>query len=447
MRVVIGKYTLESLTSGMYTTPMVIYREYIQNAVDSIDDAIEDSLITIEDARVNIIVDDTNNKIVIEDNGMGISSTQAIRTLINIGDSNKSLKKQRGFRGIGRLSGLAYCNKVIFRTKYKGELFGTELSFDGAKLAEILVSGRYENFDLKRTLTEVVESSVFDEDEGIHYFKVTLEGVKDIGGILDVDKVQDFICQVAPLPYNTTSFSGGRDINQALELAGCTLRSYNVFLSQPNGIPQQLYKLFTDQFIVGMSKHQVDKLKGIKIKNVYSPNGKILAIMWYGESGLYGTIVDERIKGFRFRKGNMLVGDKSSANGLFKEDRFNGWFQGEIFVLAEDIIPNARRDDFERNDTYLNLATSLNYIGAKLSKTIRNVSSQRVKELDPFEKISILTNSKHPASVTKYPEINLCNHLSINEKKLLGKVFEIIDNGYPTDISSNIKSQIKVDLL
>ena len=37
--VVIGKYAIESLTTGMYTDPFVIYREYIQNATDAIDDA------------------------------------------------------------------------------------------------------------------------------------------------------------------------------------------------------------------------------------------------------------------------------------------------------------------------------------------------------------------------------------------------------------------------
>ena len=41
---VIGKYTLESLTNGMYASPLDMYREYIQNAVDSFDDAIESGL-------------------------------------------------------------------------------------------------------------------------------------------------------------------------------------------------------------------------------------------------------------------------------------------------------------------------------------------------------------------------------------------------------------------
>lgn len=41
---VIGKYTLESLTNGMYASPLDLYREYIQNAVDSIDAAIAERL-------------------------------------------------------------------------------------------------------------------------------------------------------------------------------------------------------------------------------------------------------------------------------------------------------------------------------------------------------------------------------------------------------------------
>lgn len=30
----VGKYTLESLTTGMYSDPKIIYREYIQNSVE-----------------------------------------------------------------------------------------------------------------------------------------------------------------------------------------------------------------------------------------------------------------------------------------------------------------------------------------------------------------------------------------------------------------------------
>ena len=38
---VAGKFLLEILTKGMYSNPMHVYREYIQNSTDSIDKAIE----------------------------------------------------------------------------------------------------------------------------------------------------------------------------------------------------------------------------------------------------------------------------------------------------------------------------------------------------------------------------------------------------------------------
>lgn len=36
----VGKYTLESLTTGMYSDPKIVYREYIQNSVDSLENAV-----------------------------------------------------------------------------------------------------------------------------------------------------------------------------------------------------------------------------------------------------------------------------------------------------------------------------------------------------------------------------------------------------------------------
>ena len=58
MDISVGKFTLESLTTGMYNEPETCFREYIQNAVDSIDNAVNSGLISIEDARIEIIIDE-----------------------------------------------------------------------------------------------------------------------------------------------------------------------------------------------------------------------------------------------------------------------------------------------------------------------------------------------------------------------------------------------------
>ena len=52
----IGKFTLESLTTGMYNNPEIVYREYIQNAVDSFDDDVSQKLMNLDDCRIEIIM-------------------------------------------------------------------------------------------------------------------------------------------------------------------------------------------------------------------------------------------------------------------------------------------------------------------------------------------------------------------------------------------------------
>ena len=118
MDIKIGKFTLETLTTGMYDSPKDIYREYIQNAVDSIDNAITQGILKPGKDAIDIKIDRTNACITITDNGTGVSAEKAQEYLLNIGDSVKFNTNNRGFRGIGRLAGLAYCDELIFSTSY-----------------------------------------------------------------------------------------------------------------------------------------------------------------------------------------------------------------------------------------------------------------------------------------------------------------------------------------
>ena len=112
--IVVGKYTLESLSTGMYSDPRAIYREYIQNATDSIDRAIAEGIIDKSNAEIHIVINSKERTITIRDNGTGISQNKVRNTLSDIGNSSKDYTKDRGFRGIGRLGGLAYCDTLYF---------------------------------------------------------------------------------------------------------------------------------------------------------------------------------------------------------------------------------------------------------------------------------------------------------------------------------------------
>lgn len=89
----IGKDVIESLTLGMYEDSRFIYREYIQNAADAIDKAIETSLLKKGEEAIHVRIDNEERRISIQDNATGIPSNHAMSILQNVAHSNK--KKRR----------------------------------------------------------------------------------------------------------------------------------------------------------------------------------------------------------------------------------------------------------------------------------------------------------------------------------------------------------------
>ena len=70
----IGKDILELISVSMYVEPLTLYREYIQNAADSIDQAVENGLLpTMADGEIRVEVRQAERTIRIIDNGEGIS--------------------------------------------------------------------------------------------------------------------------------------------------------------------------------------------------------------------------------------------------------------------------------------------------------------------------------------------------------------------------------------
>ena len=114
-------------------------------------------------------------------------------------------------------------------------------------------------------------------------------------------------------------------------------------------------------------------------------NDELYALGWYGVSNWYGSLSEHELSGIRVRKGNILIGDSKTLNAIFKEARFNGWTQGELFIVTDKLIPNARRDDFEQNEAYYQLIKALqNGIGTDITRLIREASAARN---DPSAKV------------------------------------------------------------
>lgn len=459
MDVIIGKYTLESLTTGMYKDPFILYREYIQNSTDSIDESIEKGIQISGEERIKIIVDNSEREITIEDNGTGIESTNAYKILTDIGNSKKKYTSHKGFRGIGRLGGISYCEKLIFETSYIGEDVKTIIEFDSNRLKQLLVPGTYESYTMVDVIKEITSQKLEKEDIERHYFKVILKGVSDRYKLLDLDKVENYLCQVAPVPFNK-KFQLGDRIKEELKKLKLKVDEYNIWLGRNEDELVQIFKPYKKRFYADISRKIEDEIEDIKFKVITNDYlNKVVAVVWYGQSNLWGTIVDEKVKGLRVKKSGILIGDRFLLNDIFKEERFNGWIQGEVLIFDDKIIPNARRDDFEKNEEYLFLMEKLKEVAADINNEIRIVSKVRnqKKNINQLEQMSLCDiktedfNEEKDINVSQKENVDddfemLFDQLdeeSNNEKGMLQKIEEILIQELDEKCTNKIMKRIE----
>lgn len=378
--IIIGKHTLESLTTGMYADPYVVFREYIQNAVDAIDEAVRQNLLLENEGEITICLSPAERSIVISDNGAGIRSDEAEQTLISIGNSKKTSEQERGFRGIGRLAALGYCSKLTFETSAVMENVGTRIVIDSGKLSRLLSAKDDRDMTVTDVLGQVYLVEQYPESSLSHYFRVVLDGVNDTSGLNDYENVISYISQNAPVPYDPSAFTWGKEIIRRLKAEGLNVNSYNISVSLGNKTTL-VYKPYKDCFLVDKGKNLFDSIRDIEIIHIQQNDGCVLAIAWLGKTNYLGSIYDKSIKGIRLRKGNIQIGDGQTLNTVFKDARFNGWSIGEVFVSTALLIPNARRDNFEKTPAYFVFTEQLQKAAVEITREIRATSLKRNREL------------------------------------------------------------------
>ena len=378
--IVVGKDVLELLSTSMYVDPMTIYREYVQNAADAIDDARRQGFLDLDAAgEVSIAVDPAARTIRIRDNGTGIAWPRFARQLTALGASGKRGTKARGFRGVGRLAGLGYCQEVIFRSRVGGETHVSELRWDCRKLQSDLRSP-----DFTGGLIEIIQDTVAVRraaSEGFpdRFFEVELRGVirHRNDKLLSPAAVVDYLGQVAPLPFNP-AFKFAGDIEAIL---GGHVALGNLHLLVNGEGP--VYRPHGDTFAVSDEAH--DTFSELTMIEVPASDGGMAAVGWLLHHGYTGAIpAGAGVKGLRLRVGNIQVGEGALLEELFPETRFNAWSVGEIHVLDSRIVPNGRRDHFQPNVHFTNLLNHLAPTTRDIARRCRT-SSIRRKWLREFE--------------------------------------------------------------
>jgi len=322
---------------------------------------------------VEITIDQSARSIRIRDNGTGVEQSKFVSRMVALGASRKRGLKARGFRGVGRLAGLGYCQELIFRSRADGEREISELRWDCRALKSNLRDPKFSE-QLSSLISRVVRTRKgADTEYPERFFEVEMIGVMRNGAdvLMNASAVASYLRQVAPIPFSP-AFEHGKHLDQTLGRV-VPMGNVRIFV---NDDQEPLYRPHRNEFVA--RKGVKDCLREVTIREFFGSNGDLSAIGWWADHSYLGAISSETsIGGLRLRCGNIQVGEHDLLNGLFQEPRFNSWTVGEIHVLDERILPNGRRDHFEQNVHFSDLLTQLTPIAHELGKKCRDSSIQR----------------------------------------------------------------------
>lgn len=399
----------------MYKDSKVIYREYIQNACDQIDKAYDrgllrpsnpDSLGNLGSGRIDIWLDTDKRTISIEDNATGICAADFEKTLADIANSDKKLGEDKGFRGIGRLCGLAYCKELVFTSTAEGENIISIMRCDAIKMRELITASE----DGKKYTASEVLSSIykFDSkntgDKESHWFKVEMIGINDENtDLLDFTQIKEYLSFVAPVPYQNTFLFRAEVYKHAKEI-GCNIDEYNIFL---NG--EQIFKKYKTIFKTSKGE---DEVFNLAFKEIYDSHNHLLAWLWIGVSHFKAIISKEcKMRGLRLRKENIQIGREE--RGLLYAETAT---YDEICTFDETIRP--------LYDKLFHKSKRVRYIDFNQGLDARLATDKRMKKLseinirplriafDHYEQSEVYISAVKKAA--KYGIMELSNYLLYN---------------------------------
>jgi hypothetical protein len=352
----IGAFVLETLTLGMYGEPRHTLREYVQNSFDAIRAAQRTRFLT-ERGKVTITL--SEERILIRDNGLGVRADQAWNTLTSIGASKKDRQRDAGFRGIGRLAGMAYCDQLIFRTTFPGETALTTIAFDCKKLLSAMNPDEGGDVELARLLSRAIEfipsSDGADLDD--HFFEVELSGLSLApSSLTDPVEVRDYLSEVVPVAFSPEWEWGSQIEAEYKTYFGENLETIDVFVK-------------SNEDVISVLKPYGDKYEHRKgtadLRSVEFHSGDNNSYWgWVGKLSESAAVTDWRTRGLRIRVRNIQVDGTEIFEMLFTQvkpsyGRFSSYYVGEIHIDPEKVIPNARRDGFEETPTWIDIKNSM----------------------------------------------------------------------------------------
>ena len=378
--IVIGSYSLETLTTGMYENPQHCLREYVQNSFDSICSARTHGLLKANGGVVTVAISGSSKKptLTITDDGEGIAADLAVSTLVSVGASRKRSTMNAGFRGIGRLAGIAYCTTLRFTTTHKGEDKETIVEFDCGRMRSYMRPGA-EVQEVREVIRLCTRNETRAAPADSHGMQVEMVGLVGVGlEFVEIDELIPYLRQVAPVDYSDRYTFAPR-IRGFCESIGSPISVIEV---------ETRYKRERKQVLKGYDDAAPTGKKPSKIYDLELISSPELGWhAWIGKTSFQGEITDDSVAGVRFRVKNIQVGSSEIIEELASEltasgteGRLQRWAVGEVFITNPSVVPNARRDGFEDSAAWRQIKKEVRLrVAKRVVDLVRGASKSRTK--------------------------------------------------------------------
>ena len=371
-----GKKLLKICMGDIYPNPMVVYREYVQNSCDSLQDAEKQGLVG-NNVQKTVSISINSNSISIHDRGIGVKSEDVIKCLIDLSFSQKN-GNSIGRYGIGRLTGAKYCDELIFETSAYGETKKSIVRFNAKKAREIIDSD--EDMECTAVVDCVTTFTQEDEKTDMHYFRVTMNNVFE-SHLLDKDGAKKYLAETVPVDFSSyfkdyllkPAFDENNTFRELYENVPCC----NVMLDGAS-----IKKLYESTITNSNNQEEkVGKIHFFKLEN----EDELLGWGWYAMTvtakQFLSTVPFRKI---RLRQLNMAVGDLTYFDNLYKKDADAPYFIGEIYATHPMIEPTTGREGLVDNKYKKIFEFKVKELFERLNKEYNELSKLGSQVLDPL---------------------------------------------------------------
>lgn len=220
------------------------------------------------------------------------------------------------------------------------------MTCDAKKMRAMLVENK--KYTLDEIWDAIVSYQTETAEESEHFFEVEMFDInRENTDLLAVQRVREYLSFVAPVPYKNT-FILRSQIYKHAEVLNYKIDEYSI---RVNGA--EIFKEYTTRLKEnsGSKVKTYDEISRLEFKDFYDEDDQLIAWMWVGLSRFEKQIPKNNLmRGLRLRSSNIQLGEDDTLQALFKENRGNYYFVGEVFAVNKDLIPNSQRDYFNENE-------------------------------------------------------------------------------------------------